>query len=88
MMDNSPDTTDDEVGRELTVAELKPHQVVVIAPPGRKFLITMWIRFINATNVVFYSDVIKLHVVNYIRNGQIVDDRGRVVRVFEYLGEV
>ena len=77
-----------EIGRELTVAELKPRHVVVIAPPGRDITITMWVRAIDPTTVIFHSGVMNWTVINFIKDGKLVDDRGRQIRVFEYLGEV
>lgn len=78
-----------EVGRELGVADLKPEQVVVIAPPGRDdVLLTMWVQAVDATAVVFFSGAMNWSVINSIKDGRLVDGRGRAVKVFEYLGEV
>jgi hypothetical protein len=80
---------DNEVGRELAIADLKPQQVVVIQPPHRdNVLITVWVEAVDATAVTFFAGEMKWHIINFIKDGQIVDDRDRVVRVFEYLGEV
>ena len=80
--------SDNEVGRALSITDLKPGQVVVIAPPQRDILITMWVEFVDETSVSFYSGQFKWHVVNTIKDGRIVDDQDRVVKVFEYLGAV
>jgi len=78
-----------EVGRELAIADLKPQTVVVIAPPGRDdVLLSMWIEAVDADMVTFFAGEMNWHVIAFIKDGRIVDDRGRVVRVFEYLGEV
>lgn len=81
-------TTPTEVGRELKVADLKPEAIVVIAPPGRDdLLITMWVAEVRDNLVVFRSGELNWHVINLVLgDGTIVDDQGRPVRVFEYLG--
>jgi len=80
-------TTD--VGRELRPDELRPRSIVVVHPPGSPgVLLTMWVLAANGGYVTFYSGVTNTAVVNRIRgDGKLVDDRDRVVRVFEYLGE-
>jgi hypothetical protein len=88
MTDTKLSPEQEEIGRELTVAELKPHQVVVIAPPGRNVTITMWVRAIDQNTVIFYSGVMQWTVINFIKDGKIVDDSGRQVHVFEYLGKI
>ena len=77
-----------EIGRELTIAELTSRRVVVIAAPGRDITITMWVMAVDEKRVVFHSGVLNWSVINFIKDGKIVDDRGRQVRVFEYLGKV
>lgn len=79
----------DEIGRPLRADELRPRQVVVIAPPDRPgVFMTMWVEEVRDNLVVFFAGEMNWHVVNLVRdNGEIVDDQGRTVRVFEYLGE-
>jgi hypothetical protein len=85
-MGGSMSTT--EIGRELQVADLKPRQIVVIAPPGRDDVrMTMWVEAVGAETVTFFSGAMKWHVINFIRDGGLVDDQDRPVRVFEYLGQ-
>jgi hypothetical protein len=80
---------EDEVGRELKASELKPRTVVIIRPPGQNVLITMWVKGIDTKLVVFYSGDLRWGVINFIQpDGSIHDDQGRVVRVYEYLGEI
>lgn len=76
-----------EVGRELKPSELKPGSIVCIAPPGRDMLLTMHVVEVRETLVIFYSGVIKWHVINLISGDVLKDDQGRIVRVFEYLGD-
>lgn len=78
-----------EIGRELTAAELKLKQVVVIKLPGRNLDITMWVEYIAPELVMFYSGEMNWHVVNFrLPDGSLIDDRGRKVHVHEYLGEI
>lgn len=76
-----------EIGRELAPAELEVRQIVVVAPPGHDIGLTMWVEAIDADNVVFYSGMARWRVINFIKDGKIVDDQDRTVRVFQYLGE-
>lgn len=82
---------ENEIGRELKVSELKQGTVVVVAPPGRHHgvFFTMWVSDISAEMVRFYSGELRWHVINFVMpDGSLVDDKGRVVRVHEYLGEI
>ena len=83
------DEPKDEIGRPLRADELKPKQIVAIAPPGHPgMLLTMWVEEVRDNLVVFFAGEINVHVINIIRqDGELVDDADRVVRVFEYLGE-
>lgn len=79
----------EEVGQRVKASELHPKQIVVIEPPDRDgMLITMHVVEARDNLVVFYSGVLKMHVINVIgADGELKDDRGRLVKVFEYLGE-
>ena len=77
-----------DIGRRLKASELHPKQIVVISPPGRSGMITMHVVERRPNLVVFYSGVFKIHVINVIgEDDELKDDQGRLVRVFEYLGE-
>lgn len=79
----------DEIGRELTPAELQRKTVVCIAPPGHPDkIVTMWVIDIAERHVLFYSGVQRLAVICSIRDDLLYDDQDRLVRVFAYLGEV
>lgn len=83
------DEAKDEIGRPLRADELTARQIVVVQPPdaGGMFF-TMHVVEVRDNLVVFYSGILRMHVINLVRpNGELIDDRGRVVRVFEYLGE-
>ena len=80
----------EETGRELKATDLRPRTIVVIQPPGKTFAITMWVDFVDTERrlVTFHSEVMHWVVLNsYDEDGVIHDDQGRVVRVYEYLGE-
>jgi hypothetical protein len=52
----------------------------------------MWVESVDSELVIFAAHgvpgVDTWHVVNRVRDdGQLIDDKGRVVRVYEYLGE-
>lgn len=78
-----------EIGRELQVSELKPAMVVVVKPPEKDIFITVWVRALDAKTVEFYAGEMLWHILNFIMpDGSLVDDKGRVVHVYEYLGEI
>lgn len=81
-----------EVGRRLKASELKPRTIVVIAPPGRDAHITMWVFLVDNDQVTFRAHAVPgvetWTVINFVRDdGELIDDQGRIVRVYEYLGE-
>jgi hypothetical protein len=80
---------DQEVGRELKAEELRPKTVVVIKPPRRNVYLSMWVAAIDAETVLFHSGEMNWTVINFRQpDGSIVDDKGGIVRMFEYMGKV
>ena len=82
---------EEEVGRELTADDLKPRTVVWVLAPGKIDYYSAWVIEIDPAYVLFFLGQMRLHVICRRRPGDasiIVDDQDRVVRVFEYLGEV
>jgi hypothetical protein len=81
----------DEIGRELLASDLKERQIVWIKPPdaqNRGLMFTFWVTRVAPDNITFFSGVKRMYVVNFRGpNDTVIDDRGRQVRVFEYLGE-
>ena len=69
---------------KLTIADLVPRRIVVIEPASQSFCLT--IAAVDAEFVLFYA-VAHTTVCNFVVDGELVDDKLRVVRVFEYLGE-
>ena len=78
-----------EIGRELKASELKVRTVVVVKPPGNKPYITVWVYEVSPKWVEFRAGELHWHILNFImEDGTIVDNRGREVHVYEYLGEI
>jgi hypothetical protein len=83
------------IGRQLKADELRAKlaQLVVIAPPDHEGVyMTMWVEEVRDNLVVFaaygLSDGASWHVINLVSNdGKLVDDRGREVKVYDYLGD-
>ena len=79
----------DELGRELTAAELKVKTVVVIRRVDRHRAMTAWVTAIGYDYVMFSMGVIKTTLLAYLReDGKLVDDTGGEIKVWEYLGPV
>ena len=85
-------TEAEEMGRELRVTELKPGTIVVLKcleGPGHA-AITSWVDKVYDDTVIFWMGKLSMYLV-LRRVGpereQITDDAGRLLRVYEYLGE-
>jgi hypothetical protein len=79
-----------EIGRELLASDLKPREVVVTVPSWVPHVaLTLWVWEVSGTEVLFYSGTHKVRP-RAFRTDQdtLVDGRGRLIRVFEYLGEL
>jgi hypothetical protein len=85
-MDDQPCS---EVGRELRVSELKPRTIVVLERPDSA-MATMWVAEVLPRYVIFLAGVTRTCLISK-RTGphleQVTDDTGRMLRVYEYLGE-
>ena len=86
-------TLDQECGRELKAFELKEKSVVIIQPPAAEppVMMTMWVWDIDRDRqlVCFHSATLGWMVLNHFDDaGTIYDGQERVVKVFEYLGEI
>jgi hypothetical protein len=82
---------EEEIGRELKASELKPGTIVFVKVPPTNLMATFWVEAVDLEKrmAVFYSGMYRWHVINFIQpDGSIHDDKGRVVHVFEYLGEI
>ena len=78
-----------EIGRELRVSELKPKTIVVLERPDVA-AVTMWVMAVGPERVAFWAGANSMGFIAR-RVGpeleQITDDSGRMLRVYEYLGE-
>lgn len=72
-----------EICRELTIADLVPRRIVVIEPASQSLCLT--IAAVDAEFLLFYAA--HTTVCNFVVDGELVDDKLPVVRVFGYLGE-
>jgi membrane protein YqaA with SNARE-associated domain len=81
--------TTSEIGRELKANELHSKTIVIlVAEHHPNTLLTMWVDIIGQDFVSFYAGIIRSSFIAMIReDGSLADDRGRVIRVYEYLGQ-
>ncbi len=78
-----------EVGEELTVRQLRVNTVVAVTREDRPYAITVWVKAIGPDGVWFWLGETGWHLLVMIReDGQLVDDTGKVIHVYEYLGEI
>jgi hypothetical protein len=81
-----------EIGRRLRVNELKERTVVVIRRADSRSALTMWIERISPTGVVFLAGGVEppIHflAVRLPQDLALIDDTGREIIVYEYLGAI
>lgn len=81
----------EEMGRELKAHELREKTVVVVRREDRALAATLWVEAINEAAVVFFAGATwpRVHfMASRLPNGSLIDDTGKRVLVYEYLGEV
>lgn len=79
------------VGPEIPLDRLKSklRQVVIVSVEGFPQLLSFWLYEVTADTVTFYSAELSWAVINFVKpDGTLRDDKGRRIRVFEYLGSV
>lgn len=78
-----------EMGRELLVPDLKEKTVIVLWRDDRSFAVTAWVDVIS-TNIVIFKmvEIGAFLILARELGGMLVDDTGKRIRVFEYLGKV
>ena len=77
-----------EIGRELQLNELNRDSIIVLRKVDQPFGVTMWVALIGMDFVAFYSSILNVTFIGYIReDGALVDDKGEPIKVFEYLGK-
>lgn len=76
-----------EVGERIAIDKLSAYRgkIVCVQAPGRP-MITCWVKAADADGVLFYAGVVGIHVLAFIEDGLLVDDQGREIEVYEYLG--
>jgi hypothetical protein len=78
-----------EVGRELKANELTERTVVVLGREDRAVVYTAWVSRLGTDYVAFYTGVGNTTFIAYLReDGELADDTGKRILVYEYLGEV
>jgi hypothetical protein len=78
-----------EIGRELKINELKERTVVIVGKENNPNLATMWVVQVGMDFVAFYMGETNMTFLAYLReDGHLIDDSGKRILVFEYLGEV
>lgn len=78
-----------EIGRELSIGELKPKTVVIVSREDRSVYATFWVRSITPHYVEFYSGITHVHfLARRLPDGSLQDDTGHHIHVHEYLGEI
>ncbi len=80
-----------EIGRQLRADELREMTVVCLRREDRDITATWWVESINSRAVVFLAGATwpRIHFMAFRQaDGTLVDDTGKLMLVFEYLGEV
>lgn len=81
--------SDNELGRELTAAELVPGTVIVLGRIDRARMVTAWVQVLGVDYVTFgMGEVRTIFIARRLPDDTLVDDTGKHILVFEYLGEV
>jgi hypothetical protein len=82
-----------EIGRRLKAGEIEVGKVHVCIPPhtsekGERIAVTMWCVGKDGEHLMMRAGVLHWTVVSFIRDdGEVVDDKGLVVEVYQYLGK-
>jgi hypothetical protein len=82
----------EEVGRELRADELKERTIVWLCREEHRYdMATMWVRNVNSAAITFLVAALKppiTLVLFRLPDGTLIDDSGKRMFVYEYLGEV
>jgi hypothetical protein len=81
----------DEVGKRLNAADLKPESVVWVRRADRQTYATLWVERVWDDAVMFLAGATtpKLHLLaERRRDNVLVDDTGTELEVYEYKGEI
>lgn len=80
----------EEIGKELTLNDLRALEkpvIVITRREDRDMGMTVWLLDVREHSVHFYAGLGKIHFLALIEDGKLIDDTGKKVHVFEYLGE-
>ena len=79
-----------EMGRELLAHELVEKTVVLVGREDRPhYAITAWVQLVDAEIVLFSANEVHMVLITVRRpDGTLVDDTGKRILVWEYLGVV
>jgi hypothetical protein len=78
-----------EIGRELLAGDLVVKTVVVVGREDRLHCITAWVRLVDSEFVAFHAGEANVTLLAARRaDGTLMDDTGKRIHVWEYLGEV
>ena len=81
----------EEIGKELKVDDLRGLEkpcVVVTRREDRAFAVTLWLEEVNSVSVLFSAQARRTLFLTFIEDDHLVDDTGKRVHVYEYLGKV
>jgi hypothetical protein len=84
-------TAQNEVGRPLLATQLVERTVVCVRREDRDVMFTLWVEQIGADFVMFLAGASKptIHFLAFrLPDGLLIDDAGRRILVYEYLGKV
>lgn len=79
-----------EIGKKLNLWDLRLDTVVVLVKKGDDKATTMWVSYISAQTCHFTAHVLvpSRTLVLSVWAGELQDDAGNEIEVFEYLGAV
>lgn len=77
------------IGRKLSPAELVKGTVVITHKKGDNHYFTVWVGESTPEYVEFIMNGVEIpiHLILFIRDVDMVDDRGTVIEAFEFLGK-
>ncbi|HTF69759.1 MAG TPA: hypothetical protein VK638_44490 [Edaphobacter sp.] len=81
--------TKEEMGRELTAADLTPGTVVILGSDTSIALATAWVQTVNSDLIGFhFGEVNVTFLARRMPDDTLRDYSDKHIRVFEYLGEI
>ena len=84
-------TPSSEMGRSLTASELVERTVVCVRREDRPIAATLWVEKVTKLSVTFLAGATVPHIVFMtfrLADDTLIDDSGKKMFVYEYLGKV